>query len=845
MTPPLPVHYHVPGHPTRPRRRHPWSSLAHLVRRSTRTRLVLVLALALLLLVALALTGRFPSREHSSRSIEISLPSAFVLDPPPLPGLDLDLDLDSSSPSPSRSSTTFRLDPGAYRLVASDSSEFTLTPRRPCNRPTVSFSYPPSTLSSSSPSDPRDPTLSTRDHRERPAREAVIDPRTVYPWTSPTPPLAPSTRLEDRLARWLAAPLAPQTTWTEFNRQTCGNPRVRRNENKLHARENRARWLGPEFDEKAVWDLRRELVDVLRDAEREGRFNVDGAKSRRDETKGIVWTAGNADTFERVLVSLRLLRQHYNSTLPAEVFHFASEHPSAAQLAEFERLSCRVVSLDHLDKSPSPGRTKSFHIKGSAMVRSSFDQVLYLDSDAYPVRSPDYLFDSREFTEYGAVFWEDYWRDGPENPIWSVLGVQCRDEATMESGVVLIRKSQHLDALILLEHMLKNWRFWFSLSDGDKDLLRYSFLALGKRWSTPSRPLSAASWTDRAMLGPSNEDRFAGHTMLQFGIGGDDDDERDAGAPLFVHGNLVKRIAGTFQAGQTWGRHVQLSVPRLEPSSRSPEAPTPGHATTKKGSNSTSEYDKLIDRDEGRAESTRRGGSSTNATQKWWDPSIVSADDFVNVSPFTGIGVGQQLEVGADRVSSELDPSATTTPTTTRRLARITTRLVALLSRGVSVSFWDGHRGVAYVLAIEPEWSDELGGIEFERDPRARSRGPVRERVEGDARPDPDRDIAEETDEEKKRPEGMPLDEYRSWRAWLEVERTAECSVRHEIRDRAVVARVPERSREDGGTGRPGKTRLGETGFLEVVEWDKVGGGLAEFEQRFFEVGGKPNGNGF
>lgn len=30
--------------------------------------------------------------------------------------------------------------------------------------------------------------------------------------------------------------------------------------------------------------------------------------------------------------------------------------------------------------------------------------------------------------------------------IWSILGVQCRDEFTIEAGQVLLRKSDHLDA---------------------------------------------------------------------------------------------------------------------------------------------------------------------------------------------------------------------------------------------------------------------------------------------------------------------------------------------------------------------------------------------------------------
>lgn len=52
------------------------------------------------------------------------------------------------------------------------------------------------------------------------------------------------------------------------------------------------------------------------------------------------------------------------------------------------------------------------------------------------------------------------------------MGVQCRDEWEQEAGQIVIDKALHLDALLLSEWMLgaPRWRFWYSLSDGDKDV---------------------------------------------------------------------------------------------------------------------------------------------------------------------------------------------------------------------------------------------------------------------------------------------------------------------------------------------------------------------------------------
>jgi len=61
----------------------------------------------------------------------------------------------------------------------------------------------------------------------------------------------------------------------------------------------------------------------------------------------LVFTAGNADTFSRVLLTLKLLRNHYNTSLPAEIFSFPGEMPPPDLLDEFAKYNAtlRVVSL--------------------------------------------------------------------------------------------------------------------------------------------------------------------------------------------------------------------------------------------------------------------------------------------------------------------------------------------------------------------------------------------------------------------------------------------------------------------------------------------------------------------
>ncbi|BGP30434.1 hypothetical protein JCM10296v2_002189 [Rhodotorula toruloides] len=581
-------------------------------------------------------------------------------------------------------------------------------------------------------------------------------------WASPSPPLPPSAPLEARLSDWSSAPTAPYPDWLRFNKQTCGNPSARRNRNHLHVRENQAAW--EDLGGREVQRIRNEFRAILVGAEKAGRFE-DWKTPGRKGTRGLVWTAGNADTFERSLVSLRLIRKSYNCSLPAQIFHFTSENPSPEQAAEFESLGAKVLALQSLDKEEGQGRTKSFHLKGGAIVDSAFDEVLLLDSDNIPARDPTFLFESAEFREMGVILWPDFFKDQPENAIWSILGIQCRDEFTVEAGQVLVRKSDHLDALLVVEHMLRDWRFWFQFSDGDKDLFRYALLALRKRWAIPARHLSSASWTDQGALGAEHEHQFAGHTMVQYGLASEGLPVR----PLFVHANLLKRVVSNLENGNTFGRTLQLRLPlsvnHSSPSSGKSQHPDVPHV-------------------------------------------VLSADHLANTSPITGIGIAHTAE---------------------RAAVPEWVRTRAVLERGLSMHFWDGHRGAAYVLAVESEWSDELRSLAL--------RGPADAATNGGE--------AEEAEHEQSlagpwEVEGMDQDEWEEWVRWVTQEREASCSrAAGNLRTALLLEKQSLDLPDDRDAAAPAEERL------EVVLWvqDKD---LRDFEQRFYGIGrGTAGGYGF
>lgn len=136
--------------------------------------------------------------------------------------------------------------------------------------------------------------------------------------------------------------------------------------------------------------------------------------------------------------------------------------------------------------------------KGEAIARSSFAQVLYLDSDNIPTRDPTFLFSSPLFKETGIILWPDFTKDSASNPIFRTIGKLCNPhEWQVETGQILVdknaRSGMNLAALFVAEAMQRDSKFWFGMSGGDKDtfvrspsLLLERRLTITLRSATPS-----------------------------------------------------------------------------------------------------------------------------------------------------------------------------------------------------------------------------------------------------------------------------------------------------------------------------------------------------------------------
>lgn len=190
-------------------------------------------------------------------------------------------------------------------------------------------------------------------------------------------------------------------------------------------------------------------------------------------SRGVVIAAGNKRTAERARLCVAELRR-LGWTGGVEVWHFEGELEGGEERQALEELG---VAVHMVATKKAPGQWKNFELKAEAVLRCSFDEVLFLDSDNFPLADVEAaLFAAPLFTDPRggrAVFWPDLNRDHPDNAIHRVLGIPCHEAWQLDSGQMLIAKSGNgglnLAALYLASYMQTEGDYWFS--GGDKDTL--------------------------------------------------------------------------------------------------------------------------------------------------------------------------------------------------------------------------------------------------------------------------------------------------------------------------------------------------------------------------------------
>jgi alpha 1,2-mannosyltransferase len=124
-------------------------------------------------------------------------------------------------------------------------------------------------------------------------------------------------------------------------------------------------------------------------------------------TIGIVTTA-NSGSLPVFLVSLRMLRRT-GCNLPIEVFiDDWTEYDTTTCDIVLPSLHARCIVLSNIyDQSTIASKPEHFQYNVLSILFSSYQNVLYLDPDAFPVYDPTVLFITPPYTTHGLVTWPD------------------------------------------------------------------------------------------------------------------------------------------------------------------------------------------------------------------------------------------------------------------------------------------------------------------------------------------------------------------------------------------------------------------------------------------------------
>ncbi len=289
---------------------------------------------------------------------------------------------------------------------------------------------------------------------------------------------------------------------------------------------------------------------------------------------GIVTVAGGA-YFAPAIVSIRMLRRVSN--LPVHIF-IADHTEYEPELCErvFPALNAECFTMSDFLAQDSVDVTH-FQLKALAILFSSFETILYLDSDCFAVRDPLEILSSEPFESTGLVTWPDYWKATEDPVFYNIagmsnfpLGLPAR---STESGELLISKSKHLSSLLLAcYYNIYGPQYYYPIlsqgaaGEGDKETFLAAAVVLGLPYYRVREHVGTIGYF-------TEEGEFKGGAMVQYHPGDDlsvhngtwpTEQKSNTVRPFFLHAHLPKLNVGrmldestlTSPAGQAlrlWG----------------------------------------------------------------------------------------------------------------------------------------------------------------------------------------------------------------------------------------------------------------------------------------------------
>ncbi|CAD0093483.1 unnamed protein product [Aureobasidium mustum] len=258
---------------------------------------------------------------------------------------------------------------------------------------------------------------------------------------------------------------------------------------------------------------------------------------------------GGGEYFGPAIVGIHMLRRS-GSNLPVQVFVTdKTEHEDKLCKDYLPKLGAECLILSDFIQG---FKVTHYQLKSLAMLLSSFEHVLYLDSDSIPLLNPETeLFASEPYTSAGLVIWPDFWISTESPSFYTVTGLgrmpSGLPKSSSEAGQLLINKRKHIKTLLLaIYYNIYGPDFYYpllsqgALGQGDKETFMAAAMVLD---SSYYRVKTGVAKVER---NTGFEDK--GSAMIQVNPSDDfleqDGDKPIQPRPAFIHANTPKMNAG-------------------------------------------------------------------------------------------------------------------------------------------------------------------------------------------------------------------------------------------------------------------------------------------------------------
>ena len=169
------------------------------------------------------------------------------------------------------------------------------------------------------------------------------------------------------------------------------------------------------------------------------------------------------------------------------------------------------------------------------MVFSSFEKILFLDSDCMALRDPMELFTSEPFKSTGLLSWSDYWIATEDAVFYEIAGLRIFPEGvparSSETGQLMVDKSKHLSSLLLAAYYnIFGPEVYYPIlsqgaqGEGDKETFLASAIVLGNKFYRIAEHVGTVGYH-------SPDGEFHGGAMVQYSA---------ADEWAIEHGNLTE-----------------------------------------------------------------------------------------------------------------------------------------------------------------------------------------------------------------------------------------------------------------------------------------------------------------